>query len=76
MPFLPVELSVDLTATHAAIVVCLKQVRAMGMYLLNTKQDGDPVVNADGNVVPWTPEIRAQVEAEVAETDRMIAELS
>jgi hypothetical protein len=76
MPYLPVELKVDLTNTHTAIVMVLRDKRAKDMSLLNQKQVGDILSDQDGNLVPMTVAIRAEIAAEIAEADRLIAELS
>lgn len=90
MPHFPVVVDVDLTpienrldAIEAAgpdviggLVMCLEEKRLKDMRLLNTYNDGDQIVNAEGAIVIWTPVIRAEIEAELAETNRIITALS
>lgn len=90
MPHFPVVVDVDLTpiedrldAIEAAgpdviggLVMCLQEKRAKDMQLLNAYNDGDQIVNAEGAIVIWTPAIRAEIEAELAETNRIITALS
>lgn len=76
MAYLPVELKVDMTDTHAAIVMVLKDKRAKDMKLLNHYEVGDTVADQDGKHVTMTVAIRAEIAAEIAEADRLIAELS
>lgn len=76
MPFFPIGIQIDFSNQNAAIIMNLKEKRAKDMRLLATMQDGNPVINSEGVKVVWSAGIRTQVEAELAETNRLIAELS
>lgn len=90
MSYADVTLHVDLSAIEQrldgievagtfvipALVMCLKEKRMKDMRLIATKQDGDELINEDGIVVIWDATIRSAVQAEVTETNRLIAALS
>ena len=65
-----------LDALSAADIILLKGDRLVNLHLLKTMSDGDKIWDEDANEVEWTPEIKAQVQAEIAEADRIIQALS
>ncbi len=75
-----VQLKVDLTPIEErlddhedVLLMFLEYKRMMDLVLVNSKQDGDPVVNKDGIEVVWTPDIKAQVEAGIKKAEEFIA---
>ncbi len=90
MPYRQVVLNVDLsdiegrldaiegagTDVLSALVICLKEKRLKDKWLLTNKLDGDQVTDEDGNLTVWSDQIRDMVQAEVTETERLIAALS
>jgi len=58
----------------SAILMYLKDKRSENMRMI--KKDDGMVVDGEGDTVQWTPEIRAQVEAGLVETSRLIEALS
>lgn len=70
------KLKKQIATLQTSSIIVLKQKRLRDLYLLETKQDGDPVWDENGQMVMWTPAIRSLIEAEVAEVDELIAELT
>ncbi len=90
MPFLRIAVDIDLTpitdrldAIEAAgtdviggLLITLKAERLNLMYLLRIMQDGNPLIDSDGNEVVWDSVIRTQAQAELTEANRIITALS
>jgi hypothetical protein len=58
----------------AVLLEYLADKRAGIMYAL--KKNKGEGIGAEGNIIPWTPEIKTQVEAELARVNKWIEALS
>jgi hypothetical protein len=59
----------------SGIVMCLKDKRMSLLYLLKNTEDGDQLVDENGDIINWDADIKVLVETEIAETERIIGVL-